>query len=314
MPHTPTRTPTIAVVGACNIDLISYVPRMPALGETLHGTRFQMGFGGKGANQAVMAAKLGAAVTMISKVGRDTFGENTVKNFERLGISTRHVHVTDQAFSGVAPIAVDTEGRNSIIIVTGANDLLTAEEVEAAREEIAASDALVCQLEVPLAVSLAALRLARQEGVRTIFNPAPARAELPPEFYALSDILCPNESETELLTGLPVSSLAESERAALELLRRGAGAVILTLGGRGSMVVTPHSAEHVPVQKVRAVDTTGAGDAYVGSLAYFLAAGLMLTEAARKAGAVATRSVLKPGTQTSFPDREEVAEILGSSH
>jgi ribokinase len=189
--------------------------------------------------------------------------------------------------------------------------LLTAEEVEAARAEIAASDVLVCQLEVPVAVSLAALRLARAEGVRTIFNPAPARLALPPETYAVSDILCPNESETEMLTGMPVSSLGECEAAARELLRRGAGAVILTLGERGSLVVTPHSADHVPVQPVRAVDTTGAGDAYVGSLAYFLAAGLPLSEAACKAGAVATRSVLKPGTQTSFPNREELADILG---
>jgi ribokinase len=312
MSSTAARTPAITVVGACNIDLISYVPRMPALGETLHGTRFRMGFGGKGANQAVMAAKLGAAVNMISKVGRDTFGENTLKNFQQLGVSTRHVHVTDEAFSGVAPIAVDPEGRNSIVIVTGANDLLTVEEIEAARSEIAASDVLVCQLEVPVAVSLAALRLARQEGVRTIFNPAPARPELPPEIYALSDILCPNESETELLTGLPVSSLAQCEAAARELLRRGAGTVMLTLGERGSLVVTAHAADHVPVQPVRAVDTTGAGDAYVGSLAYFLAAGVPLNEAARKAGAVATRSVLKPGTQTSFPDREELADIFGT--
>jgi len=314
MSQTPARVPKIAVAGACNIDLISYVPRMPALGETLHGTRFQMGFGGKGANQAVMAAKLGAAVTMISKVGRDVFGENTLKNFEQHQISTRHVHVTDQAFSGVAPIAVDVEGRNSIIIVTGANDLLTDEEVEAARREIAASDILVCQMEMPPVVSLAASRLARQEGVCTIFNPAPARPELPPDIYTLSDILCPNESGTEMLTGMPVSPLAEYEAAARELLRRGAGTVILTLGERGSMVVTPHSAEHVPVQEVRAVDTTGAGDAYVGSLAYFLAAGLPLTEAASKAGAVATRSVLKPGTQTSFPNGEEVAEILATGH
>jgi ribokinase len=312
MSHTSARTSAITVVGACNIDLISYVPRMPALGETLHGTRFQMGFGGKGANQAVMAAKLGAAVTMISKVGRDTFGENTLKNFQQLGVSTRHVHVTDQAFSGVAPIAVDPEGRNSIVIVTGANDLLTAAEIEAARAEIAASDVLVCQLETPVEVSLAALRLARQEGVRTIFNPAPARSELPPEIYTLSDILCPNESETEMLTGMPVASPAECEAAARELLRRGAGMVILTLGERGSLVVSPDCTEHVPVQKVRAVDSTGAGDAYVGSLAYFLAAGMPVAEAARKAGAVATRSVLKPGTQTSFPNREELSDILGT--
>ena len=174
MSSTAARTPAITVVGACNIDLISYVPRMPALGETLHGTRFRMGFGGKGANQAVMAAKLGAAVTMISKVGRDTFGENTLKNFQQLGVSTRHVHVTDQAFSGVAPIAVDPEGRNSIVIVTGANDLLTAEEIEAARPEIAASDVLVCQLEVPVDVSLAALRLrGRKACARSSIRPQP---------------------------------------------------------------------------------------------------------------------------------------------
>lgn len=157
-----------------------------------------------------------------------------------------------------------------------------------------------------MAVTLAALRLARREGVRTVFNPAPARPELPAEIYTLSDIFCPNESETETLTGMPVSSLAECEGAARELLGRGAGAVILTLGERGSLVVTGAGAEHVPAEKVRAVDSTGAGYAYVGSLAHFLAAGYPLTEAARKAGAVAMRSVLHPGTQTtmrSWPHR-----------
>lgn len=310
MSHTPTRVPAVSVVGACNIDLISYVPRLPAIGETLHGTRFQMGFGGKGANQAVMAAKLGAKVTMISKVGRDVFGENTLQNFRQLGIDTRHVHQTDQAFSGVAPIAVDAEGRNSIIIVTGANDLLTVAEVEAARAEIAASDVLVCQLEAPLEISLAAMRLARQAGVRTIFNPAPARPELPAEIYALSDILCPNESEAEMLTGRGVSSLNQCEASARELLRRGAGTVILTLGQRGSMVVSREGAVHIPAEEVRALDSTGAGDAFVGSLAYFLGGGLPLNESAKKAGTVATRSVLRAGTQTSFPTREELAELF----
>lgn len=301
--------PKICVVGACNIDLVSYVPRMPALGETLHGTRFQMGFGGKGANQAVMAAKLGAGVTMIAKLGRDVFGEDTRKNFERLGIDTRHVHFTDQAFSGVAPIAVDPDGRNSIIIVTGANDLLAPAEIEAARPEIAAADVLVCQLEIPLEPNLAALRLARAAGVTTIFNPAPARPELPDDVYRLSDVFCPNETETQLLTGMPVGTLAEAESAARALLARGAGAVILTLGDRGSLVVTPDTAQHVPAQAVKAVDSTGAGDAYVGSLAYFLGLGQALLEAARRAGAIATRSVLKPGTQTSFPSRDEALEL-----
>lgn len=300
--------PKICVVGACNIDLISYVPRMPAVGETLHGTRFQMGFGGKGANQAVMAAKLGAGVTMIAKLGRDVFGENTRQNFERLGIDTRHVHFTDQAFSGVAPIAVDPDGRNSIIIVTGANDLLTAAEIEAARPEIVAADVLVCQLEIPLEPNLAALRLARAAGVTTIFNPAPAKPELPDEVFQLSDVFCPNETETQLLTGMPVSTLEEAESAARVLLARGARAVILTLGERGSLVVTSDEAQHVPAQAVKAVDSTGAGDAYVGSLAYFLGLGQGLLEAARRAGSIATRSVLKPGTQTSFPSRDEVLE------
>ena len=158
---------------------------------------------------------------MISKVGSDVFGENTLQNFRKHGIDTRHVHTTDQAFSGVAPIAVDAEGRNSIIIVTGANDLLTVAEVEAARAEIAASDILVCQLEAPLEISLAAMRVARQAGVRTIFNPAPARPELPAEIYSLSDIICPNESEAEMLTGHGVSSLEQCEAAARELLAAG---------------------------------------------------------------------------------------------
>ncbi len=285
---------------------------MPAIGETLHGTRFQMGFGGKGANQAVMAAKLGASVTMISKLGRDIFGENTLRNFQQQGVDTRHVHTTDQAFSGVAPIAVDPEGRNSIVIVTGANDLLTVAEVEEARPEIAASDVIVCQLEVPVEISLAALRLARQVEVRTIFNPAPARPELPGEIYGLSDILCPNESEAEMLTGMSVASLDQCEAAARELRRRGVGAVILTLGERGSMVVTGEGAVHIPAEKIRAVDSTGAGDAFVGSFAYFLASGLPFAAAAGKAGVVATRSVLSPGTQSSFPSRGELLDLFNA--
>ncbi|MDP8257607.1 MAG: ribokinase [Candidatus Alcyoniella australis] len=294
--------PRICVVGACNIDLISYVPRLPVLGETLHGERFAIGFGGKGANQAAMAAKLGAAVSMVAKLGRDTFGEDTLANFKRLGIDTRHVVFTDQAFSGVAPIAVDAQGNNSIIIVTGANDLLTVDEVEAARDVIAASQVLVCQLESPLEISLAALRIAREHGVTTIFNPAPARAELPAECYQLSDVFCPNQSETELLTGLPAQSVEQAQIAARVLLERGAKSVILTLGEHGSLLVTADAVRHVPVQPVRAIDTTGAGDCFVGSLAFFMAAGQPLEEAIRRANTIASISVQSNGTQTSFPD------------
>ena len=302
--------PKICVVGACNIDLISYVPRLPKLGETLHGTRFHIGFGGKGANQAVMAAKMGGEVTMITKLGQDVFGENTLKNFQEWGVNTKHVHFTDQAFSGVAPIAVDPDAHNSIIIVTGANDLLTEAELEAARVDIADSKIMVCQLEIPLEINLAALRIARQEEVQTIFNPAPARPELPDELYQLSDIFCPNETETELLTGMPVGSLEEAEAAARVLLERGAKTVILTLGERGSLLVTQDSSEYVPVDPVKALDTTGAGDAFVGSLAYFLASGKSLTDAMRRANRIAAISVQASGTQTSFPVAKDLPPEL----
>jgi len=298
------------VVGAANIDLISYVPRLPKLGETLHGSRFHMGFGGKGANQAVMAAKLGGQVVMVTKLGRDVFGENTLRNFETLGIDTRHVLFTEEAFSGVAPIAVDPQGRNSIVIVTGANDLLTEGELEAARPAIAAAGILVCQLEIPVAVSLAALRIAREEGVTTILNPAPARRELPREAFELADIFCPNESETELLTGLPVGNLEQAEAAARALLSRGTARVILTLGDKGSLLVGEDEAVHVPAVPVRAVDSTGAGDAFVGSLAFFLASGKALVDAMRRANRIAAISVQSSGTQTSFPAASELEESL----
>jgi ribokinase len=302
--------PKICVVGACNLDLISYVPRLPSMGETLHGNRFLMGFGGKGANQAVMAAKLGGDVTMVAKLGQDVFGENTLKNFNSWGVNTQHVHFTDQAFSGVAPIAVDTEGHNSIIIVTGANDLLTVEDVEVARPAIAASSILVCQLEIPLDISLAALRIAREEGVKTIFNPAPALSEIPQEFYHLSDIFCPNETETELFTGMSVESLEEAENAAKVLIERGAASVILTLVERGSLLVTGETTEHVPVEPVKALDTTGAGDAFVGSLAFFLAAGKSLSDSIKRANGIAAVSVQSSGTQTSFPEAGDLPSEL----
>lgn len=305
------KRPRICVVGASNLDLISYAPRLPRLGETLHGTRFHMGYGGKGANQAVMAAKLGGQVTIVTKLGQDVFGENTLKNFQACGVDTRYVFFTDQAFSGVAPIAVDSEGHNAIIIVTGANDLLSLEDIETARPAIESADILVCQLEIPLEITLAALRVARAAGVTTIFNPAPARPSLPDELYRLSDIFCPNESETELLTGQSIGNLDEAASAARLLLARGAGTVILTLGERGSLLVTAETCLHVPATPVQALDTTGAGDAFIGSLAYFLAAGKSLSEAMRRANYIAAVSVQSSGTQTSFPTAADLpAEIM----
>lgn len=303
--------PKICVIGASNIDLISYAPRLPKMGETLPGTRFQMGFGGKGANQAVMAAKLGAEVAMITKVGEDIFGRDTLKNYESLGFDTRYVLFTDQASTGVAPIWVDeSTGNNAIIVVAGANDLLSPADVVAARGAIISAQIVVCQWECPLETTLAALRIGREAGVTTLFNPAPARTELPPEAYQLSDILSPNESETELLTGRSVATLEEAEAAARILLGRGAGRIVLTLGERGSLLVDEDIVQHVPAPKVQAVDTTGAGDAFMGSLAYFLALGAPILEAMARANQIAAISVQSPGTQSSFPNAADLPPAL----
>lgn len=295
---------SIVVVGAAMLDLITYLPRLPVAGETLHGSSFRMGYGGKGANQAVMAAKLGSQVAMVAKLGTDVFGDGTFENFQRQHVGTRHVHRTSDAFSGVAPIAVDDEGRNSIVIVAGANDHLTEEEVEQARPVIAEAEVVVCQLEIPLAITLAALRIARQEGVRTIVNPAPASERLPDELFALADIFCPNEHETELLTGGVVGSVTEASARAQQLRDRGAGAVVLTLGERGCLVLDDQGVAPLPSDAVDVVDTTGAGDAFVGSLAHFLARGATLREAAGWACRVASLSVTGRGTQSSFPDAD----------
>lgn len=304
----------IVVVGASMLDLISYTPRLPAPGETLHGSSFHMGYGGKGANQAVMAAKLGSPVVMVAKLGADVFGDGTLENFQKHNVDTTHVHQTDAAFSGVAPIAVSPDGTNAIIIVSGANDHLTEQEVEQARPAIAAAGVVVCQLEIPLPLTHTALQIAREEGTRTILNPAPARADLPDDLVALADVFCPNEPETELLTGGSVATSEDAIAQAKVLRDRGAGAVVMTLGDRGCLVVDHEGATELPTEKVDVVDTTGAGDAFVGSLAHFLARDVSLRDAAARACYVATRSVTGRGTQTSFPDGGQLPrDILETS-
>jgi ribokinase len=303
-------TPKICVVGSSNLDMNSYVTRFPAPGETIHGQRFTTGYGGKGANQAVMAARLGAEVTFVGKVGSDLFGRDMQANFRNEGIDIRHVQTTDEAASGVAVITIDATGMNSIIVIPGANGLLTAEDVEAARPAIEGADVLVCQLEVPMTANLAAAQIARQAGKTIIFNPAPIGEEAPDELLGLCDIVCPNENESTLLTGQQVTSLADAETAARMLLERGARQVIVTLGERGSLLVDDGQVVHVPAPSVRAVDTTGAGDAFVGTLAYFLAAGAPVVEAMRRATQVAAISVQQPGTQTSYPRAMDLPEGL----
>ena len=303
-------TPRVCVVGAANIDLISYVPRLPELGETLHGTQFRLGYGGKGANQAVMAAKLGAEVAMVTKLGQDTFGDGTLENLRSHGVDTSYVTTTDQASSGVAPIFVQPSGDNAIVIVTGANDLISEEEIEQARPAMARAGVVVCQLEIPIETTLLALRTARAQGARTVLNPAPARADLPDELLRLSDVFCPNQGETALLTDRRVNTVAEAAEAAGLLRERGAGSVVVTLGVDGCLVLDEDGLDHLPGESVEAVDTTGAGDAFVGALATFLARGDSLRDSARWANRVAALSVRGHGTQTSFPEKADLPDDL----
>lgn len=303
--------PKICMVGSCMTDLVARTPRLPGAGETLFGTSFHVGFGGKGANQAVMAARLGAQVSVVVKLGRDSFGENTLKNFQEQGCDTTYFLWDETGLSsGVAPIWVEeATGQNSIIIVPGANSALSSADVRAAHSAIEGAQLVICQLEIPLETTLEAFRVAKAAGVKTILNPAPAAA-LPDELLALTDIIVPNEVEAAMLSGLPTSTVEQAEAAAAALRGRGVGTVIITLGDRGALIMTDERAEHVAAERVQAVDSTGAGDAFVGTLGYALAAGRSLRDAVRLACAIATRSVLKTGTQTSFPYRAEVESLL----
>lgn len=296
--------PRICVVGSSNIDLTFRTSRLPRSGETLAGQSFQIGFGGKGANQAVMAARLGARVTMVTRVGCDVFGEQTLHNYQQHGIDTTHVRRDAERPTGTATILVEDSGQNCILLVAGANAALSPEDVRAAASVLGECGALLCQLEVPIETTLEAFRLARAAGVRTILNPAPA-VPLPDELLRLTDLCIPNETEAELLTGQRVTNSEEAKAAAAILKQRGVGAVLVTLGERG-VVVVDEEGEHIPGTTVRAVDASGAGDVFIGSLAVFLLEGLSLRQAARRANRVAAQSVTRPGTQASFPTRNEI--------
>ncbi|MFN8472429.1 MAG: ribokinase [Anaerolineae bacterium] len=301
--------PRITIVGSSNFDLFSRPPRFPKPGETLVGGEFHTDFGGKGANQAVTAARLGGQVTMVARVGGDIFGQRMLQNFQTQGIDTRYVYVDDTRASGVADIWVDDQGQNVIIISPGANGALTPEDARRAADAIQAAAVVVCQLEVPIETVLEAFRIARAAGARTVLNTAPA-APIPHELIALSDIVSPNEPEVELLTGMPVGTLDEVTAAAQHLLAQGARTVVVTLGKRGALVVEEGKVQHVPATPVQAVDTTGAGDAFIGALAVFLGEGRSLSQAVEWANIVAGVSVTRRGTQASFPHRSEIAAQL----
>jgi ribokinase len=302
--------PKIFVVGASNYDLIAYVNRLPQSGETVLGYDFKMGCGGKGANQAVAAAKLGASVTIVTKLGRDIFGEKTFENYKNLNIATDYISFTDKAASGVAPIWVDKFANNSIIVVSGANDLMSAEEIEAARLAIAESNILICQNEIPFAVTKKALQVAKEENVITMFNPAPVPTKsISKSFFSLIDILCANEIEASVLGKKSICTVKDALFVGKSLLRKGVKIVLITLGKQGCVLVSADVCEHFPVMlKINAVDTTGAGDCFIGVFAYFYAKTQNLKLSVQKAQYVAGLSVQKHGTQSSYPYEYELSK------
>ncbi len=294
----------IAVIGSCMIDLVTNVDRMPNAGETLAGRSFSQGFGGKGANQAVAAAKLGAEVMMVACVGDDPFGVDTLRNFAAVGVDARHVRTVAGVSSGVAPIFVEPSGENRILIVRGANDALSPADIEAAADDLGGCGLILLQLEVPLETIYAAVAFGAAHGIPVLLNPAPADPAL--DLSRVSDVafLVPNQTELSILTGLPAGTRAEAEAAARTLLARGVKTVIVTLGADGALLVRDgEPALLVPPVAVTPVDTTGAGDAFIGAFAQAFVEDGDVPRAMRWAAAYAADSITRAGTQSSFADR-----------
>ena len=305
-------SPVIAVVGSLNIDLIAYTQRVPSAGETLIGDDFRMGFGGKGANQAVMAARLGGRVSMIGALGDDVYAGMTLENLDRQGVDATHVARVEGS-SGVAPIWVEAGGQNRIIVVPGANDRVDPQAAVDAIRSMPGLRVVIGQLEIPQRVTLAAFRAARDVGATTVFNPAPA-APPDPDLLEASDWLIPNEHELAIVAGGDVD--LDDDSALVGAGRRLGSRLLVTLGSRGAAAVREGRVERVPAEPVKALDTTGAGDAFVGAFAFGLAAGLDEVAAIRLGIACASDSVTRPGTQSSYASpndaRELVEHVLGA--
>lgn len=304
-----TRDRGIVVVGSSNTDMVVKADRIPLPGETVIGGEFTVVRGGKGANQAVAAARLGSRVTLIARVGKDVFGEEAVANLRREGIETDYVFQDAEEPTGVALIFVDREGENSIVVAPGANSKLSPEDVETAGRTISEGSVLVTQLEIPLEAVERAVGLASNAGAQVILNPAPiGESGLPFELLSAVDVLVPNESEARVLLGLP-SGADIDEKTASDLLQTGVKSAVVTLGSRGVLVAEASGVERILAVKVEAVDTTGAGDAFIGALASRLLVNSGLREAAAYAVKAAAVSVTKLGAQSSLPTLEEMAQF-----
>ncbi len=296
------KRPRIAVVGSANIDLTTFAERFPKPGETIFGQNFDLGFGGKGANQAVAARLCGGEVFMVARVGSDLFGPATIENFRKQGIDPTYVKQVEGLSSGVAPIFVEPNGQNRILVVKGANDALKPADVDAAAEMLKSVDCIVLQFEIPTETVYYCVAFARKNGIRCILNPAPAQ---PVDMSALKDLdyFVPNESEAETITGCSVKTVDDARKCAEQLVAGGIRRVIITLGANGSLIASREGCEHVPPFQVKSVDSTGAGDAFIGSFAVFLGEGLPEKEALRRANLYAGLSTTGVGTQKSFHDR-----------
>jgi ribokinase len=303
--------PRVAVVGSINTDLVVYTPRLPTPGETALGGDLHRFGGGKGANQALAAARLGGAVSLIGRVGDDEFGRASTGGLARHGVDVGGVATTAGSASGVALIVVDERGENLIALAPGANWRVTAEDVERAWPGTQGCSVLLMQLEVPVEANRRAAELARRDGMTVLLNPAPApTTPLPAELLGALDVIVPNEGEAARLSGLAVDDDESVERAGRALLATGPRAANVTLGARGARLITRDGSEHIPAPRVTALDTTGAGDAFCGGLAYALARGDATAAAARYAAHVAALSVTRRGAQESMPSGDEVAAVL----
>ncbi len=299
----------IVVIGSANTDMIIKMERIPKPGETILGGKFHTAAGGKGANQAVAAARAGGNVTFVARVGDDMFGQQAIKGFKKDNINVENVLTDDSEPSGVALIFVDDNGENSIAVASGANAQLSVKDVENARNVILDADILLMQLETPLDTIRAAAKIAHENGCQIILNPAPAQI-LDDKLLSMLDILTPNETEAELLTGIKVTDIESAKNAGKALLDKGLKTVIITLGSQGALLVTANETELIEGFKVDAVDTTAAGDTFNGILAVGLAEKKNLKEAIRFANAAGALSVTKLGAQPSAPSHQEIELLL----
>jgi ribokinase len=303
--------PRIAVVGSINMDLVARVPRVPLSGETLTGRELQFIPGGKGANQAVAAARLGAAVSLFGRLGEDAFATTLRDGLKANGVDDTHVPNTAGVSSGVAWISVDDAGANAITVIPGANGCVTPDDIARWSAAIVACDVILLQLEIPLPAVAAVVQLARQHSRRVVLDVAPVpTAPLPDDLWAV-DVLSPNQTEAELLTEVVVDSVNAAKQAAATLLDRGPRAVVLKLGELGALLAERDGVpEYVPTQRVTPVDTTAAGDAFTAAVAVALAEGRSLAEAARFGCAAGTCATLKFGAQPAMPSRDDVARMV----